>query len=96
MASASTFRWKNRFERLLHRVLVLNELGRPALAYRLSWAGTAESGYSYGYAQFDLAKGATQHRSALMRLLGRSPLRRRGLRRSSRPSGSRLLNRLGK
>ena len=91
MASASTFSWKNRFERLLHRVL-----GRPALAYRLSWAGTAESGYSYGYAQFDLAKGATQHRSALMRLLGRSPLRRRGLRRSSRPSGSRLLNRLGK
>lgn len=63
------FVWKTKFERLLHQALVLNELGTEAVAFRLSWAGTKESGYSYGFAQFDLAAGAALHRRRLLAIL---------------------------
>jgi len=47
--------WKQK----IHDVLVLNELGgNTALAYVLSYAGS-KSGYSFGYAQWDIAKNAT-------------------------------------
>ncbi|MFQ5772896.1 MAG: hypothetical protein ACE5GS_00110 [Kiloniellaceae bacterium] len=69
MTKPTTFAWRNRFQRLLHEVLVRNELRQPADAYRLSWAGTARSGYSYGYAQFDLAAGGARPRRAFFRVL---------------------------
>src|SRR5262245_44753984 len=46
--------WKQK----IYGVFLLNELG-PNPAYALRWAGTAGSGYSFGYVQWDLAKNPT-------------------------------------
>src|SRR4030095_10576711 len=46
--------WKQK----MYEVFLLNELGSKT-AYTLSWAGTAGSGYSFGYVQWDLAKNST-------------------------------------
>ena len=46
--------WKQK----IYEVFLLNELG-PNPAYALRWAGTAGSGYSFGYVQWDLAKNPT-------------------------------------
>ena len=42
------------WKRKIYEVFLLNELG-PNPAYALRWAGTAGSGYSFGYVQWDLA-----------------------------------------
>ena len=46
--------WKQK----IYEVFLLNELGSNP-AYALRWAGTAGSGYSFGYVQWDLATNST-------------------------------------
>lgn len=69
MAKGAAFVWETRLERLLHRALVLNEIGREETAYRLNWVGTAESGFSFGFARFDLAAGPGEAREAFLAIL---------------------------
>lgn len=69
MAKGEAFVWQTDIERLLHRALVLNEIGREEIAYRLNWLGTAESGFSFGFARFDLATGSSEAREAFLSIL---------------------------
>jgi uncharacterized protein YukE len=52
--TATQIYWKER----MFPVLLFNEIGSQS-AYALRWAGTAGSGYSFGYVQWDLATNAT-------------------------------------
>jgi hypothetical protein len=48
------------FKKRLHKVFLNNELdGTETPAYKISHAGTAQSGYSFGFNQMDIANNAT-------------------------------------
>lgn len=56
------------FKQKLHRVLEKNELNGES-AYALRWAGTANSGWSFGVPQWDLSVGSTFNSNLFLDIL---------------------------